>query len=179
MAESDPEATKQNDPAAENTPPEPMADHMRNQTRLGGVPLDDFDAENYLVALRRDRLFDTTDGIEPDVGEGDWVHALDLDAEGDEDYILLDEKVPDLAIGDGDLSTDDCDELCHTYEQADCLQKTWSYKHNAGVALFVGDASSWEGTLPIAVFQPASRMDCTWHLAQTSSSGCEKDSDAG
>ncbi|GMF34369.1 unnamed protein product [Phytophthora fragariaefolia] len=54
-----------------------------------GVTLDDFDSDNFLDALRRDRLFEGGDS-DLNVGVDDWLLALDSDAEGDEESILLD-----------------------------------------------------------------------------------------
>lgn len=74
MAESAPNSTEQYDSDAENTSSELTRDYTRCHTRLGGVPLDDVDWENFLD--RRDRFFKTTDDLDLNVSGGDWLHAL-------------------------------------------------------------------------------------------------------
>ncbi|GMF62142.1 unnamed protein product [Phytophthora fragariaefolia] len=70
-----------------------------------GVSLDDFDSDDFLDALRRDRLFDDIGADDFNAESGDWLLALESDAEGDEDSILHDENddVPsdDDAMADG------------------------------------------------------------------------------
>ncbi|ETK84864.1 hypothetical protein L915_10213 [Phytophthora nicotianae] len=65
------------------------------------VPLDDFDPDDFLAALRRDRLFDDGDVGGFNAGGGDWLLALTSDTEGDGDSILQDES--DDEVGDDDL----------------------------------------------------------------------------
>ncbi|KAG7384310.1 hypothetical protein PHYPSEUDO_002775 [Phytophthora pseudosyringae] len=60
-----------------------------------GVPLDDFDSDNFPEALRRDRLFEPSSEDDLNLGEGDWLLALDSEAEGDEESILLGENDDD------------------------------------------------------------------------------------
>ncbi|ETO59003.1 hypothetical protein F444_22619 [Phytophthora nicotianae P1976] len=64
-----------------------VLDHDRGN----GVSLDDFDSDNFLEALRRNRIFEGNDPDDLNVGVDDWLLALDSDAEGDEESILLDE----------------------------------------------------------------------------------------
>ncbi|ETN21965.1 hypothetical protein PPTG_21173 [Phytophthora nicotianae INRA-310] len=64
-----------------------VLDHDRGN----GVSLDDFDSDNFLEALRRDRLFEGSDPDDLNVGVDDWLLALDSDVEGDEESIFLDE----------------------------------------------------------------------------------------
>ncbi|GMF51269.1 unnamed protein product [Phytophthora fragariaefolia] len=70
-----------------------------------GVSLDDFD---FLDALRRDRLFDDIGADDFNAGSGDWLLALDSDAEGDEDSILHDEN--DDVPSDDDAMADNSDD---------------------------------------------------------------------
>ncbi|KAE8995630.1 hypothetical protein PR002_g19559 [Phytophthora rubi] len=75
---------------------EPIVTEVQNTPRRvpeipTAVPLDDFDSDNFLDALRRDRLFTPADADDLNVGEADWLLSLDLDVEGDEETILLDE----------------------------------------------------------------------------------------
>ncbi|KAI9992954.1 hypothetical protein PInf_014896 [Phytophthora infestans] len=60
------------------------------------ITLDDFDSDDFLAALRRDRLFDKTDDEELYLEEGIWLLSLDSDTEGDEDSILLDKDMCDV-----------------------------------------------------------------------------------
>ncbi|KAE8963713.1 hypothetical protein PR001_g29285 [Phytophthora rubi] len=53
--------------------------------------MDDFDSDNFLGALKRDRLFGPLPDDDLNLGDSDWQLALDSDTEGDEDGILLDE----------------------------------------------------------------------------------------
>ncbi|KAE9159553.1 hypothetical protein PF002_g32833, partial [Phytophthora fragariae] len=55
------------------------------------VSMDDFDSDNFLDALKRDRLFGPLPDDDFNLGDSDWQLALDSDTEGDEDGILLDE----------------------------------------------------------------------------------------
>ncbi|KAG1692043.1 hypothetical protein DVH05_025852 [Phytophthora capsici] len=73
-----------------------------------GVSLDDFDSDEFLAALRRDRLFDDGDVGVFNAGDGDWLLALDSDTEGDENSILQDESDDD--VGDDDVVVDGADE---------------------------------------------------------------------
>ncbi|ETI34857.1 hypothetical protein F443_18726, partial [Phytophthora nicotianae P1569] len=73
-----------------------------------GVSLDDFDSDDFLAALRRDRLFDDGDVGDFNAGGGDWLLALDSDTGGDEDSILQDESDDD--VGDDDVVVDADDE---------------------------------------------------------------------
>ncbi|ETM97152.1 hypothetical protein PPTG_20499, partial [Phytophthora nicotianae INRA-310] len=73
-----------------------------------GVSLDDFDSDDFLAALRRDRLFDDGDVGDFNAGGGDWLLTLDSDTEGDEDSILQDESDDD--VGDDDVVVDANDE---------------------------------------------------------------------
>ncbi|KAE8884954.1 hypothetical protein PF005_g19328 [Phytophthora fragariae] len=75
---------------------EPIVTEVQNTPRRvpeipTAVPLDDFDSDNFLDALRRDRLFTPADADDLNVGEADWLLSLDSDVEGDEETILLDE----------------------------------------------------------------------------------------
>ncbi|GMF59598.1 unnamed protein product [Phytophthora fragariaefolia] len=75
-----------------------------------GISLDDFDSDNFLDALRRDRLFERTDPEDLNIGDDDWLLALDSDAEGDEDSIRQDENDeegdPVADFDEGDESDD-------------------------------------------------------------------------
>ncbi|GMF14883.1 unnamed protein product [Phytophthora fragariaefolia] len=74
---------------------EPFVTEVQNTPRRvteipTAVPFDDFDSDNFLDALRRDRrLFVPADVDDLDVGEADWLLSFDSDAEGDEDTILF------------------------------------------------------------------------------------------
>ncbi|ETL32932.1 hypothetical protein L916_14549, partial [Phytophthora nicotianae] len=76
-----------------------------------GVSLDDFDSDDFINALRRDTLFEDLDADVFNRGGGDWLRALDSDAEGDEELILQDgnddESVDDIASVASDESGDD------------------------------------------------------------------------
>ncbi|GMG16322.1 unnamed protein product [Phytophthora fragariaefolia] len=75
-----------------------------------GISLDDFDSDNFLDALRSDRLFERTDPEDLNIGDDDWLLALVSDAEGDEDSILQDENDeeddPVADFDEGDESDD-------------------------------------------------------------------------
>ncbi|POM67542.1 Hypothetical protein PHPALM_16441, partial [Phytophthora palmivora] len=64
-----------------------------------------------LDALKRDRLFEVVDSGDHNIGENDWLRALDSDAEGDEDSILNDEvdedDGQDIVEEDDDQSEED------------------------------------------------------------------------
>ncbi|KAE9345843.1 hypothetical protein PF008_g8572 [Phytophthora fragariae] len=75
---------------------EPIVTEVQNSPRRvpdipTAVSLDDFDSDNFLDALRRDRLFAPADADDLNVGEADWLLSLDSDVEGDEETIMLDE----------------------------------------------------------------------------------------
>ncbi|KAG3080164.1 hypothetical protein PI125_g20515, partial [Phytophthora idaei] len=90
------------DPDARNTAGEPSTGPERDQAGLGGVPLDDFGADNFLAALRHD--------------------------EGDEDSILLDEEEPGMESGDAGMSVDDDDEVEGTVEPNGAKRRQWICK---------------------------------------------------
>ncbi|KAE9032666.1 hypothetical protein PR001_g10510 [Phytophthora rubi] len=75
---------------------EPIVTEVQNSPRRvpdipTAVSLDDFDSDNFLDALPRDRLFAPADADDLNVGEADWLLSLDSDVEGDEETIMLDE----------------------------------------------------------------------------------------
>ncbi|EEY59791.1 uncharacterized protein PITG_12920 [Phytophthora infestans T30-4] len=86
MAESAPNSTEQYDSDAENTSSELTRDYTRCHTRLGGVPLDDVDWENFLD--RRDRFFKTTDDLDLNVS-GDYLTRTSEDFNAGEDMADL------------------------------------------------------------------------------------------
>ncbi|GMF51072.1 unnamed protein product [Phytophthora fragariaefolia] len=49
------------------------------------LALDEFDSEDFLDAVRRDRLFEATDPDDLNVGVDDWLLALDSEGDGDEE----------------------------------------------------------------------------------------------
>ncbi|GMF45365.1 unnamed protein product [Phytophthora fragariaefolia] len=65
-------------------------------TRVGATTerslLDAFDSDDFLEALREDRLFGPVPADDFNVGEDDWLFGLDSDLEGDEESILHDQK---------------------------------------------------------------------------------------
>ncbi|GMF41492.1 unnamed protein product [Phytophthora fragariaefolia] len=76
-----------------------VATQQRPEDRIARNPrvvtLDDFDSDDFIMALRRDRLFDPVDAGDLDVGREDWLLELDSEAEGDEDTILADKDAED------------------------------------------------------------------------------------
>lgn len=74
------------------------------------VSLDDFDSDNFLDALKRDRLFVPLPDDDLNLGDSDWQLALDSDTEGDEDGILVDEDdYEEGAVTRSDELSDDDD----------------------------------------------------------------------
>ncbi|GMF53379.1 unnamed protein product [Phytophthora fragariaefolia] len=65
----------------------------RRSTRA--VSLDHFDSDDFLDALKRDKLFAATEPDDLNTGNADWLLELNSDAEGDEESILLDEDNSD------------------------------------------------------------------------------------
>ncbi|ETP37267.1 hypothetical protein F442_14917 [Phytophthora nicotianae P10297] len=101
-------------PAERTYSPEVAIREALNAARAGlqtGVSLDDFDSDDFINALRRDTLFEDLDADVFNRGGGDWLRALDSDAEGDEELILQDgnddESVDDIASVASDESGDD------------------------------------------------------------------------
>ncbi|KAG1684407.1 hypothetical protein DVH05_024605 [Phytophthora capsici] len=101
-------------PAERTDSPEVAIPEALNAARAGlrtGVSLDDFDSDDFINALRRDTLFEDLDADDFNRGGGDWLRALDSDAEGDEELILQDgnddESVDDIASVASDESGDD------------------------------------------------------------------------
>ncbi|GMF49113.1 unnamed protein product [Phytophthora fragariaefolia] len=59
------------------------------------VTLDDLDSDDFIMALRRDRLFDPVDADDLNVGREDWLRELDSEAEGDEGTVLAEKDAED------------------------------------------------------------------------------------
>ncbi|ETM37988.1 hypothetical protein L914_15608, partial [Phytophthora nicotianae] len=102
---------------------------------IGAVPLDEFDSDNFLDALRRDHIFAPGERDDLNTGEEDWLLSLNSDAEGDEESILFDEDGDDQGKSNGeevyDSEADDADvnnddevplDLDLTEEELDRLQ---------------------------------------------------------
>ncbi|RLN96058.1 hypothetical protein BBJ28_00025032 [Nothophytophthora sp. Chile5] len=87
----------------------------------GCIPLDEFDSDGFLEALRRDQLFRASDSDDLNAGYNDWLLALDSETEGDEDSILLDEDDVEDGSGADELDNTDADahDEQHGPEEAD------------------------------------------------------------
>ncbi|GMF20673.1 unnamed protein product [Phytophthora fragariaefolia] len=75
---------------------EPVVTEVQNTPRRlteipAAVPLDDFDSDDFLDAMCRDRLCTPAYADDLSIGDADWLLSLDSDDEGDGDTILLDE----------------------------------------------------------------------------------------
>ncbi|GMF58757.1 unnamed protein product [Phytophthora fragariaefolia] len=87
-------------PSTEEAVTAGSVDQVGARRSTTAVSLDDFDSNDFLDALKRDKLFASTEPDDLNTGNADWLLELNSDAEGDEESILLDE---------GDCDPDDND----------------------------------------------------------------------
>lgn len=82
-------------PSTEDAVTTESVDQVGARQSMTDVSLDDFDSDDFLDALKRNKLFTSSEPDDLNIGDADWFLGLNSDAEGDEESILFDEDESD------------------------------------------------------------------------------------